>query len=385
MTDIGEETPGPSLRWDAVLWGANVFFLLGTYLYYYAPEGHHAILLVLRYCSLEFEKNLATYWEGWCFLAVALLAFERSLAEQPDGPGTWTWRGLAALCAGFSLDELGSIHERADVLFEPYGLEGSKALIPLGIPALAIAVPTLAGFFGSKNKRGFWLLSLALSCFALAVGQEKLEHRMTLPEWAHPVRGVLEEGSELVGVYLLLRIVLPAGVAVTSMLPRRETLGRLRAPAALLTLLGTPVLAYITFVSRDVQRGRGIPSAWIPFALLNATAIAAFWRARKGARDRVTLGLLAALALAFSADQIMVLARLSNPRIAHSFGQIFMLPVLGVLALSVPGTRSPRSALLLAALLALDVAFLLSSSRLVPWILDPLQALGIFVVVAGMP
>ena len=65
-----------------VLWCLNAFFLLGTYLYYYAPEGHHGALLLLRYCSLEFEKNLASYWEGWCFLAVALLAFERSERRQ---------------------------------------------------------------------------------------------------------------------------------------------------------------------------------------------------------------------------------------------------------------------------------------------------------------
>ena len=39
---------------------------------------------------------------------------------------------------------------------------------------------------------------------------EKLEHHMVLPEWAHSVRGVLEEGSELVGVYLLLRMLLLA-------------------------------------------------------------------------------------------------------------------------------------------------------------------------------
>lgn len=370
-------------RWESVLWALNAFFLAGTYLYYYAPEGHHAILLLLRYCSLEFEKNLATYWEGWCFFGVALLAFQRSLAPQPEGPGPWAWRGLAALAAGLSLDELGSVHERADVLFAP--LEGSRALVPLAIPALAIALPTLAGFWRSRNKRGFWFLSSGLLCFALAVGQEKLERRLTLPDWAHSVRGVLEEGSELVGLYLLFRVVLAPGRPVLALLPERETLRRLVAPAAALTLLGMPALAYVTFVTREVQRGRGIPAAWIPFALLNATAIAAFWLARKATRGRPPLALLAVVALAFSADQIMVLQRLSNPRLAHSFAEIFMLPILGALALATPAFRTPRTALVLAALLALDLAFLLSGSRLVPWIVDPLQALGILFIVAGAP
>jgi hypothetical protein len=42
-------------------------------------SARHGLVQYLAQFTLAEEKNLATYWEGWCLLLVSILAFERFL------------------------------------------------------------------------------------------------------------------------------------------------------------------------------------------------------------------------------------------------------------------------------------------------------------------
>ena len=289
----------PAPRWERAFWAITGTFLACTALFYFCPAEPRLLRKSVHFLSFEFEQNLATWWEGLCFLIVALLAFEHA---SKGGPA-WAWRGLAALGAGLSLDELSSIHERSDLLFKPIGLDDqSLAVLPFAIPAALIAVVTIAGFWRAGERRRAWLLVVALGLLGSVVFQEKIEHHLPTPAWFAPYRGVVEEGTELLGVYCLLQIVVRAGAPFASLLPPPGTARRILAPAAGLAALGTPVLIYIGWVTRFMQRGRGIPMAWIPFALVAIAGLAALAAARDGKRDRALLVVLGALALFFCLD-----------------------------------------------------------------------------------
>src|SRR5215204_286328 len=107
-------------------------------------SSRHGVAQYLAQFTLAEEKNLATYWEGFCLLLVAILAFERFL--QSNKTATYEkqcWLGLSVLTAVLSLDELGSLHERAPLLFSTLGLSGNmSSKIPLAIPAFIILVFT---------------------------------------------------------------------------------------------------------------------------------------------------------------------------------------------------------------------------------------------------
>jgi hypothetical protein len=88
-------------------------------------RNREGIVQYLAQFSLAEEKHLATYWEGWCLLLVSILAFERFLrAHKTATYEKQSWVGLSVLAAGLSLDELGSIRERAPFLFSSWGLSG---------------------------------------------------------------------------------------------------------------------------------------------------------------------------------------------------------------------------------------------------------------------
>jgi hypothetical protein len=376
--------PAPwRLRWEAVYWSVTAVFVLCTGLFYYAPR-FTPLRALLHGLSLEFEQNLATTWEGACFLFVALLALDRAGPAWREPPA-WPWLGLSTLAAGLSLDELGSIHERADMLFEPIGLGTEMlALLPLAVPAVAIAAFTLWRFWRHGEPRRAARLILALTVLASAVLQEKLEHVFPTSPAAAPLRGMVEEGAEMVGVFVMLGLVLERGAPIGRALSMDTALARMRVPATLLALLALPVLSYVTAATRRMQRGRGVPAGWVPFALLAVVALAALalQRARRpGGVPPLIVGMGAAL---LSADSVIVFERLRNVRAIRSDSlQDTLLPSLLAVALLVPELRDGRGVVLLAALLALTPLYGSMATSYWGFALGAVQTLGLLLLLVG--
>jgi len=253
-----EDEKGLGLSWKSVIWAVNGFLLLMTVMVAYLPDNSSATrkgpIQYLAQFSLAEEKNLAAFWEGWCFLLVSILAFERYLhSNRTTTFEGQSWLGLSVLAAGLSLDELGSIHERAPLLFSYFGLSGSmSSLIPLAVPVLLILAISLHRMWQITNRRGFWLTLCAFLAFGSVAFQEYLEHKLQWPWWARGLRVGVEEGTELVGVFLLLSVVLASQAgsqkskSLLRLRPEVATLIRLRPAVTVLTVLGCVPLGLLT-------------------------------------------------------------------------------------------------------------------------------------------
>ncbi len=370
-------------RWETPFWALTLFFLACTGLFYFCPADVRWLRKGVHFLSFEFEQNLATWYEGTCFFLVGILAFERSLGPGPK----WAWRGLSALGVGLALDELCSIHERSDLLFKPIGLDDqSLALLPFAIPAGIIALVSLAGFWRGGEKLRARQLFIAFALLGSVVFQEKLEHKLHLeiPADLAPVRGVIEEGTELVGVYFLLKIVLGAGASVLDALPGLAAQRRFMAPVAVVGALAVPTLLYVGWATRVMQYGRGIPMAFVSYVLLVLIGLIALRAARNGFERRGLLIGLGLAALFFSLDEIAILERGENVRLMRSALQIWALPVLGGLILLLPRLRTRMAALLLGSLFVVGYPVLDQGGRQWPWIVAPVQIFAVYVVVAGL-
>jgi hypothetical protein len=384
----------PSLSWQSVIWIINGFFLLMTMIVGSLPSSsspdRQGIVQYLAQFTLAEEKNLATYWEGWCLLLVSILAFERFLrSNELVSSERQAWLGLSALTAGLSLDELGSIHERAPLLFSSWGLSGNmSSKIPLAIPALLILIYTLHRMWYLTSRRHFWLTLSAFLLFGSVAFQEHLEHALTWAWWARGLRFGVEEGTELVGVFLLLCAVLAGTNAsrkvqsILDLAPRGETLIRLRPVVACVTLLSFIPLGIFSLLVRADATYRGIPAAWLPFMLLNLACMATWICAESGGIDRKWFLLAAALTLFFALDEIIIFQRVVDKNLLHGSVGNWMFPCMAAVCLAIPTLRTRANIILLGALLPVSLLLIPDSGSL-SWFILPLQSLGIFWILSS--
>ena len=376
-------------RWQSVVWGINGFFIAMTIVYPYLPNNRRGMTMLLALFSLQFEKNVATYWEGWCLLLVALLALQRMFdSAEPAPPARQAWAGLAVLAAALSLDELGSLHERADFLFASWGFSERYALLPLALPAVLLLSWTLQRLVRLPDRRHFWLTLSAFLAFGSVAWQEHLEHTIRWPWWVRGIRFGVEESAELGGIFLLFSVVLSAGsptsrfTSVAHLLPRRETLIRLKPVAVALTLLSVVPLGVLTVTTLAVTANRGIPAAWLPFVVLNLACMVAWSRAQAGEAYGTRFLGAALLACFFAFDQIIVFQRVADMSVIRGEVERLMFPCLAAVCLSIPPLRTRLNVLLTVVLLPWSLP-VLPASELLPRLTIPLQALGIFYMVAS--
>jgi hypothetical protein len=233
------------------------------------------------------------------------------------------------------------------------------------------------------NRRHFWLTLSAFMLFGSVAFQEHLEFTLEWPWWAQGIRVGIEEGTELLGVFLLLSVVASATArpgeikSLVHVAPRMETLISLRLPGVFITLLGfIPLGIFSAFAIEDASY-RGIPATWLPFTLLNVTWMAACACAQKRNMYSKRFLLASFLALFFSLDQVIVFERVIDKNLIHGALGNWMFPCMAVVSMGIPTLRTRFNVLLLAALLPLSL-LLIPSSNLLPWLVIPLQSLGIF-------
>ncbi len=379
------------LKWQNTIWVINGCFLVVTVVFNYLSSERTGLIPFIALFALQEEKNVATYWEGWCLLLIAILAFDRFLRrDQTTNHEMWAWLGLTVLAAGLSLDELGSIHERTPFLFTSWGLSGDMtSRIPIAIPALVSLGVTLWGMARFPHRRCLWLTLSGAALFGLVVLQEHLEVTMSWPTWTLGIRFGIEEGTELAGVFLFLMAVLSSSTngetasALTSLVPRMELFIRLRPWLVCLTLVGCIPLALFT-VAAVVVPYRGVPAAWLPFVSLNLAGLAAGIHAWQISQWRLRWLCASLFSLFFSLDQIIVFQRILDKELIRGHIEMLMLPSLAVVCLMIPSLRTRANLLILALLLSMSILFVYPA-ELIPRLVIPLQALGIFwVVVSGV-
>lgn len=186
------------LRWWCLFAGlvACATFLMRTW-----PD---ALGTVLAPIDLGQETNVAVWFSASSLIWSGLLMW--SAGATIGGRDRWAATAivfLGVLSISLSVDEAGSLHERFDLLFPAFlGLSLKKVAALLALPVL-VSVGIL---FSRRSTLGqSWALILgAYFLFGSVYLQEILEHALDWPAGLLPLRAVVEEGTELVGFFLLL-------------------------------------------------------------------------------------------------------------------------------------------------------------------------------------
>jgi hypothetical protein len=153
--------------------------------------------------DLSNENIVAAWWSGSLLLLGALHAADGYFRlKQTHFKAALAWAVVASLLFGLSADEVGSFHERAaDVL----GMGEWLSFLPFAlilVGASAWAFWTL--WRAPLERRSVPWLILGFVILASVAGQEYLEHNLDWPWYVKPFRSAFEEGSELVGMVLII-------------------------------------------------------------------------------------------------------------------------------------------------------------------------------------
>jgi len=194
--------------WGAVLISAA--FVLAVGVRFAAP---HFLSGLMSRIQLTSENNVAAWWSGILLLMLAVHAYDVGVAERARSAsvaGAWTI--LAAILLFFSADEIGSLHERMGMLGRPFGL-GSWPMMLLAGAVVGISLMTALWRLWSDpqvSRRMVVTLFIGFGLLGSVAGQEYVGDIFVFESnLAKGLRAMLEEGTELVGMLVLLATILP--------------------------------------------------------------------------------------------------------------------------------------------------------------------------------
>lgn len=338
--------------WWVLVLAIDVVFLFFTF---YVMQGL-PMEFWLRPLSLGTEQSVATWWSGVQLLVFALLMHELSrVAAKTDRMAA---RGLLALgLAGLLLywDEVGSIHERAELLS---GFTGIVSVLPLAILGGGLVGYGLWVLVRRREFLGqaWWRVSLAFLVFAFVLLQEVAEHGTGLPRWlaGSPITGE-EEGTELLGMFLLLaagvylmhrfKMMGPDQTSVIHLFPGRHTMIWFVKACAILAVPLVVIWSSYSVSQLGADRGHFVNTISVAAYFLSAvialrTALAAPETARRW-------GVLALILVILSLDAECAFHRYlwhddESLRLRRDIGLLWGVPLLFISAVFVPRLNCPR-------------------------------------------
>jgi hypothetical protein len=269
----------------------SLVLLVATCFRVEAWEGAGAVT-VLRAFDLGLESNVAAWWSGMLLLVAAVHAFDGYALWRDRQPRVARgWATIAALLLLLSADEIGSLHESTKPIRQWLGF---SPLLPIGAIGCVVLAHALNALRAAESRRTIGLILLAFGLFGTVVLQELLEQRLDLESAAaRAARTVAEEGTELLGILLLLGVCMRNTAAFwrrggDPAAPSFEALCLLRGRLAFAALLLAPFLAAADLVLAEPGHGR--PADWLAAAAFLAAALALLRRSfepgtRFGGRD----------------------------------------------------------------------------------------------------
>lgn len=326
-----------SNTWFYVVISGNIFLLLVLFL---RADGVLAQSWALIYglsgrFTLATENNIAVWWSGFLFLLLSVHAFDEYVLHRRKKPVVARgWAAFFLLMLIFSADEIGSFHERADQFLH---LGTWLSLLPFGLIVMALFITTLISLGSDpEHRRKLRPLLLAFFLFGTVVIQEYLEHKVNWEQWS-PLRVVVEEGTELLGISILLKAFMTDSFGFLNRrqigeAPVFDIILALRFPIILLLgLLFAPLLGYATASLSDQFRGH--PADWFASTIFVFAALAV---ARPILKDRARLDFARGNLIAINvAASIVAVAASESWDVNLSFlpAMSIKMILLGVLAL----------------------------------------------------
>jgi hypothetical protein len=273
---IRKTLSGMSPWFLAFVW-ISAFLCLATVLAKFVP--------FFKYFNLRNESNFAALFSGMFLLIIALHAFDGSALNRALKPKVANaWLLISLVLVALSFDEIGSLHERVPRIGD---LNRLLSLVPFGlvfIGMLAYAVNIL--WRDAGRRKTSILICVGFACFVSVAFQEYIEHAVDwsanrylrfFKSWFRPL---IEEGTELLGMLILLFVTMSNTRGILSrgervIFPVFEGVVSWRVPILVTTLLGGPLVAYVTVNLPADQWGHGQPADWPAAALFFLAALAA--------------------------------------------------------------------------------------------------------------
>ena len=209
-------------------------------------EANRAIPSFIRSLELTAENTAGAWWSGVLLLVAAVHMTDGFIGNASRGRLATGWLAVASVLVLLSADEVGSIHERVG---------GWGEILPFALLlGAALGFGVLALWSSAQRAAALWI-AVAFLLFASVAGHEYLENSTTWLSDHGDLRAMLEEGTEIVGMLILLR------VGLANLRLPAATLGLLHAwkgTMLFVVLVAAAPLAYFTLAFDD---GRGYPSA----------------------------------------------------------------------------------------------------------------------------
>ena len=181
-------------RWWWV-WPIHGFFIYVMYEFFYfrqLPWRHDTY----RALGLSYEMNYAVWWSGICLFLASLIYFR--IAEL-HSPTRRYWNVLGLITFALCCDEIGSLHETVAEL------SGWIGLIPFAVIFGCGFLWSLYYLFQqSATRLPSVLIFTGVAIFAGVAGLEFVEHNVEFTRTNQRLRLIVEEGSELIAMGLLI-------------------------------------------------------------------------------------------------------------------------------------------------------------------------------------
>lgn len=258
------------------------------------------------YFNLRDENNFAALFSGMFLLVIALHAYDGWSLNRASKPNVaYAWLILSLVLAALSFDEIGSLHERvtwlrsvfSDSTIAPQEV-GDMAraerrsiywwsLLPFGALLVgAIAYAVWALWRSIEDKKSVIRICIGFSLLASVALQEYIERTV---DWSAnqylriidaTFRPLLEEGTELLGMFILLTVAINNTRGVFSRgeradFPVFDVIVTWRRAILAIGIVAAPLIAYVNASFPAERHNNGMPADWPAAALFALGVIAA--------------------------------------------------------------------------------------------------------------
>lgn len=221
---------------------------------------------VLAPLNLTNENVVAAWFSGMLLLLGSLHAADGFFRlRQKHLYAAIAWCVIALMLFGLSLDEIGSLHERANGFLK---MGAWLSFLPFLLALLVgCAWSFLQLWLTPSERRSVPGLIVGFGILVSVGGQEYIEHAFRWPWYIVPFRSALEEGSELLGMLTLIYTMVHNSMGLFSgahppRKPAFSSVAALRWPIAIVGLILAWPMANLT-AALDQQSVLGHPSDWL--------------------------------------------------------------------------------------------------------------------------
>ncbi len=253
---------------------------------------------------LTHENNLGAWWSGMLLLMLALHAYDSRVAWRSRSRDiAWAWGALSGIFFFFSADEISSIHERLSGVGRWIGVGPWP---PLLVVAAVLGVIAMRALFilwrqGGMLRRQSVVIFIGLGMLGSVAIQEYIEHKLVLTSvWTQALRAVIEEGTELFGMMIILLAVVHGSIALARRSEPVFAFAARRGPRVL--SFGFLMVPVFTALAMLIVDDRGQAANWLGSSVfLISSMLAISLLIAGGGAERRRLTAIAVLGICCSA------------------------------------------------------------------------------------